>query len=193
MRQLRIFEHISLDGVIQHSADENDFPYSDWTSPYRTPVGRDKILAAYGERFDLLLGRRTYDLWSTFWPKAPSSPMADRINAATKYVATHRPATLEWGPVKGLGQDLVADVRRTKSEEGPDLILSGSSTLTSTLIEHGLSDELVLIVYPVLLGTGKRIFADGTPPRSLELANTHALPSGMVINTYRGAGPLKKL
>ena len=71
MRKLKIIEHISLDGVIQHSADEGDFPYSDWTAPYRTPAGRDAVMAAHGERFDLLLGRRTYDIWSGFWPKAP--------------------------------------------------------------------------------------------------------------------------
>jgi len=87
-------EHISRDGVIQHSAHDGDFPYSDWTAPYRTPAGRDVILAAYGEGFDLLLGRRTYDMWSGFWPKAPSSPMADRLNAATKYIATHHPEGL---------------------------------------------------------------------------------------------------
>ena len=94
MRKLRIMEHISLDGVIQHSADDGDFPYSDWTAPYRTPDGRDAILAAHGPSFDLLLGRRTYDIWSGFWPKAPSGPMADGINAATKYIATHRHISL---------------------------------------------------------------------------------------------------
>ena len=84
MRKLTITEHISLDGVIQHSADDGDFPYSDWTAPYRTPAGRDAILAAYGESFGLLLGRRTYDIWSGFWPKAPSSPMADRPQCGNK-------------------------------------------------------------------------------------------------------------
>jgi dihydrofolate reductase len=101
MRKLRIMEHISLDGVLQHSADNGDFPYGDWTAPYRTPAGRDAILAAHGESFDLLLGRRTYDIWSGFWPKAPSSPMADGLNAAKKYIATHRPESLEWGPFEG--------------------------------------------------------------------------------------------
>jgi len=114
MRKLKIFEHISLDGVIQHSADENAFPYSDWTLPYRTPAGRDAVLALYSDKFDLLLGRRNYDLWSGFWPKAPSSPMADRINAAKKYVATHRPESLEWGPFERVGPDLVQDTRRIK-------------------------------------------------------------------------------
>ena len=77
MRKLKIIEHISLDGVIQHSADGNNFRYSDWTAPYRTPAGRDAVLAAYGESFDLLPGRLTYDIWSGFWPKAPRSPIAD--------------------------------------------------------------------------------------------------------------------
>jgi dihydrofolate reductase len=191
MRKLKIFEHITLDGVIQHSADDDDFPYGDWTTPYRTPAGRDAVLALYGESFDLLLGRRTYDIWSRFWPKAPSSPMSDRLNAATKYIATHRPESLEWGPFEGLGPDIVEDVRRIKSHTGPDLILSGSSTLTSTLLEHGLADEVVLIVYPILLGKGKRLFAEGTPPRAFEFAGTNALPSGVVINAYKAAGPLK--
>jgi dihydrofolate reductase len=191
MRKLKIFEHISLDGVIQHSADENNFPYGDWTGPYRSPAGRDTILAAQGERFDLLLGRRTYDLWSGYWPKAPSSPMADGINAATKYVATHRPQSLEWGPVESVGTDIVEGVRRIKAQDGPDLILWGSSTLTSTLLEHGLADEVLLGVYPVLLGTGKRFFAEGAPPRSFELVNTKGFPSGIVFNTYKVAGPLK--
>ena len=191
MRKLKIFEHISLDGVIQTSDEDGDFPYGDWTAPYRTPAGRDAVLAAHGESFDVVLGRRTYDLWSTFWPKAPSSPMSDGINAATKYVATHRPESLQWGPFEGLGPDIVEDVRRIKSHNGPDLILWGSSTLTSTLLEHGLADEVVLLVYPVLLGKGKRFFADGTPPRSFELASTKALSSGIVISDYKAAGPLK--
>ena len=190
MRKLRIMEHISLDGVIQSSGEDN-FPYGDWTAPYRTPVGRDALLAAQGEGFDLLLGRRTYDAWSGFWPKAPSSPMADRLNAATKYVVTHRPESLEWGPFKGLGTDIVENIRRIKSQDGPDLILWGSSTLTSTLLEHGLADEVLLVVYPVLLGTGKRFFAEGTPARSFELVSAKAMPTGIIFTSYKVAGPLK--
>jgi dihydrofolate reductase len=193
MRKLRILEHISLDGVIQvrGSGEDADYPYGDWTAPYRSPAGRDAVLSMHGERFDLLIGRRTYDLWSGFWPKAPSSPMSDRINAATKYVATHRPESLEWGPFEGLGPDIVEDIRRIKSHNGPDLVLWGSSTLTSILLEHGLADEVELLVYPVPLGKGKRFFAEGTPPRAFELAGTKALSSGIVINAYKAAGPLK--
>ncbi len=191
MRKLRIVEHISLDGVIQHSADGGEFPYPDWTAPYRSPAGRDAMLAAYGERYDLLLGRRTYDIWSGFWPKAPSSPMGDRLNSAKKFIVTHHPESLEWGPFEGVGPDLVEGVQRIKSQVGPDLILSGSSTLTTTLLEHGLADEVLLAAYPLLLGMGKRLFAEGTPARSLELVSTQAFPSGIIFSTYRGAGALK--
>ncbi len=195
MRKLRIFEHISLDGVIQSSADENNFPYGDWSGPYRSPAGREMLLARYGEKFDLLLGRRTYDGFSTFWPKAPSSPMADRLNAAKKYVVTHRPESLEWGPFEGVGPgvgpEIVENIRRIKSQDDADLLLMGSSTLTSMLLEHGLADEVVLLVDPVLLGTGKRIFRDGTPARAFELTSTTATPTGIVVNSYKPVGPLK--
>lgn len=191
MRKLRIIEHISLDGVMQVSGDDGDFPYGDWTAPYRTPEGRDAIMAAHGERCDLLLGRSTYDAWSGWWPKAPSSPIADLLNAATKYVATHHPESLEWGPFEGVGPDIVEGIRRIKSQDGPGLVLSGSSTLTSTVLEHGLADEVVLAVYPVLLGAGKRFFADRTPARVFELVCTNAMPSGIILSNYKVVGPLK--
>ena len=190
MRTLKIIEHVSLDGVMQ-SSGEDDFPYADWTVAYRTPAGRDALLAEHGERFDLLLGRRTYDMWSGFWPTAPSSPFADRLNAATKYVATHRPETLAWGPVEGLGPDLVEGVRRIKAQDGPDLIVSGSSTLPSTLLEHSLADEVLLVVYPVVLGTGKRFYSERTPARAFELLSTKALPTGIIVNKYKVSGPLR--
>lgn len=194
MRKLKIVEHISLDGVMQVSSSAgDDFPYGDWTAPYRSPAGLEKVLSIYGERFDVLLGRRTYDQWSGFWPKAPKSPMADRLHAATKYVATHRPESLEWGPVQSIGPDLVEGVRDIKDRGDVDLILSGSSTLTSPLLEHGLADEVVMIVNPVLLGNGKKFFAEGTPPRSFVLESTQALPSGIVVNTYKAAGTLQNL
>jgi dihydrofolate reductase len=102
----------------------------------------------HGEAFDLLLGRRTYDIWSDYWPKAENNLMADTLNAATKYVATHRPDSLRWGPVEDLGGDIVEGVRRIKAKDGPDLIVWGSSTPTPVLIEHGLADEVLLLVYP---------------------------------------------
>jgi len=107
------------------------------------------------------------------------------------YVVTHRPESLAWGPFEGLGPDIVEGIRRIKAQDGSDLILSGSSTLTSPLLEHGLADEMLLVVFPVLVGTGKRIFAEGTPARSFEFVSTKALASGVIINTYRPDGTLR--
>lgn len=188
MRKLRIFAHISLDGIIEHDAP---YKYGAWTAPYRGPVGMQLVLDAQGPQFDLLLGRKTYDLWSTYWPKAPSSPMADRINAATKYVATHRPESLAWGPVKDLGKDILAGVRNAKAVNGPDLILWGSTTLTSLLLAEGLVDEVVLITYPVLLGEGKRLFVD-RDARELTFVSSASTPTGLLMNTYRYVGALPK-
>jgi dihydrofolate reductase len=119
--------------------------------------------------------------------------MADRLNAATKYVATHRPDSLGWGPVKGLGTDIIDGVRGVKSTDGPDLIVWGSSTLTSVLLGQGLVDEVVLCVYPVLLGRGKRFFSDKVDARELALVSTKATPTGVLINTYRQVGSLRTL
>jgi dihydrofolate reductase len=157
----------------------------------RTLEGRGALMAAWGTRYDLVLGRRTYDIWSGFWPKAPGSPMADGINGATKYVATHRPESLAWGPFECVGPDLVESVRRLKSQDGPDLVLWGSSTLTSPLLEQGLVEEVLLIVYPLLLGRGKRFFAEGTPARGFELVRTKPFPSSNILSHYKVAGPLK--
>jgi dihydrofolate reductase len=196
MRKLKLIEHMSLDGVIQTSSgpgEDGEFPYGDWTAPYRSPAGLAMVLPEWGERFDLLIGRRTYDQWSGFWPKAPQSPMADRLNAATKYVVTHRPESLEWGPFEGIGPDLVEGVRGIKAKEGPDLIVAGSSTLTSALLEHGLADEMLLLVNPVLLGKGKRLFAEGTPPRAFAFESSKASPTGIVATKYKFAGTLQNL
>jgi len=194
MRKIKIMEHITLDGVIQapgRPGEDGDYPYGGWAAPHDDPEGGEAIVAGQGETFDLLLGRRTYDIFSGFWPKAPKSPMSDRLNAATKYVATHRPQSLGWGPAEDLGPDIGEGIRRIKAKSGPQLIVWGSSTLTPVLLEHGLADEVLLLVFPVLLGTGKRFFADGTPPRELALVSTKAVSSGVIISTYRPSGPLR--
>ncbi len=196
MRKLKLVEHISLDGVIQIGGGPRDvsgFPYGDWSAPYRTPEGLSVILEAFGARYDLLLGRGTYDQWSGYWPNAPKSPLADGMNAATKFVVTHRPESLEWGPFEALGPDLVEGLRRLKSTEGPDLILSGSMSLTSTILEHDLADGMLLLVYPLLLGQGQRILAEGAIPRSFMLDRTFAMPSGIVVQAYKADGNLRNL
>ncbi|MDB5004248.1 MAG: deaminase [Mucilaginibacter sp.] len=182
MREIRIFEHISLDGVIDH---DQDYAYGAWTAPYRSPAGLEAVIESQGTGFDLLLGRRTYDIWADYWPKAGNSPMADSLNLATKYVATHRPDSLKWGPVGDLGTDVIEGIRGLKSTDGPDLILWGSSTLTSVLLGEGLVDEVVLFVYPILLGRGKRFFSDSVDARELALVSTKTTPTGVLMNTYR--------
>ncbi len=191
MRSLRIIQHISLDGIIQVSGEPGDpFLYGDWTAPYRTPEGRDVVLSLHGEQFDLLLGRRTYDAWASWWPKAPRSLMADRLNAATKYVVTHRTDDLSWGPCVALDAGMLRAVEQLKSEDGPPLILSGSISLCTPLIEAGLADEMTLIVYPVLLGAGKPLLAQGARARGFTLRDSMALPSGLVISRYQLADAL---
>jgi dihydrofolate reductase len=187
MRKIKIFEHISLDGVIQH----DEPPHGAWTAPYRSPAGLEAVLEAQGTSFDLLLGRRTYDMWAGYWPKAGNNPMANSLNAATKYVATHRPDSLGWGPVGDLGADAMEGIRRVKSTDGPDLVVWGSSTLTSVLLGQGLVDEVVLIVYPLLLGRGKRLFSDSADARELALVSTKSTPTGVLMNTYRHVGSLR--
>ncbi len=193
MRKIRIAEHISLDGVIQPGGpnEDSDYAHGGWTAPYRSAAGAEAVAEAQGTGFDLLLGRRTYDLWAGFWPKVKDGPFADSLNAATKYVATHRPDSLGWGPVGDLGADVMEGIRRVKSQDGPDLIVWGSATLTSVLIEQGLVDEVVLVVYPVLLGRGKRCFSDSADPRELALVSSKATPSGVLINTYRHVGSVR--
>jgi dihydrofolate reductase len=194
VRSLKIIEHISLDGIIQAPGgprEDGDYKHGGWIVPHSDPFIGDAIIAAHAKPFDLLLGRRTYDIWADYWPKQRTGPIASPFNAATKFVATHRPESLGWGPAKSLGADIVDGIRRTKSADGPDLIVWGSSTLTPVLLTHGLADEVLLLVYPVLLGTGKRFFSDIAPPRELALVGTKAAGSGVLLNTYRPVGPLR--
>ena len=194
MRKIRIIEHISLDGVIQSPGgrdEDGDYAHGGWTMPYRSAAGGQAVALAQGKSFDLLLGRRTYDIFSGFWPKAPSSPIADGLNAATKYVATHRPDSLGWGPAKDLGADIIEGVSGLKAKDGPDMLVWGSSTLTSVLLGQGLVDEVVLCVYPVLLGRGKRFFSDRVDARELAFVNTKTTPTGVLIKTYPHVGSLR--
>jgi dihydrofolate reductase len=193
MRKIRIFEHISLDGVISPvgRSEDSDFANGGWMAPYRTAAGAEAVAEAQGKSFDLLLGRRTYDLWASFWPTVKGGPFADSLNSAKKYVATHRPDSLGWAPVEDLGADIMAGVRSVKSKNGADLIVCGSSTLAPILLEQELVDELVLIVYPVLLGPGKRFFSDNADPRELALVSTKASSTGVLMNTYRHVGSLR--
>ena len=195
MRTIRIIEHISLDGVIQGPGGpgedpSNGFTHGGWAFPHSSEEGGAAIDKAHGQSFDLLLGRKTYDIFAGYWPKQ-SGPMADSLNSASKFVATHRPESLAWGPVESLGTDIAAGIAKVKAGEGPDLIVWGSSTLTPLLISEGLADEVVLLVFPVMIGRGKRIFSDLVRPSELTLIESKATPTGVVISTYKPAGAMR--
>jgi dihydrofolate reductase len=195
MRTVRIVEHISLDGVVQGPGGpgedpEGGFDHGGWAFPHHDEASGAAIVAAQGQGFDLLLGRKTYDIFAGYWPKQ-AGPMADSLNGAKKFVATHRPESLGWGPVEGLGADIADGIRKVKQAGGPDLIVWGSSTLTPLLIAEGLADEVVLLVFPVLIGRGKRIFSDLAPPSELKLIESKATPSGVIISSYQPAGAMR--
>ena len=195
MRTLRIIEHISLDGVIQAPGGpgedvEGGFSHGGWAVPHHGEEPGAAIDAAQGQGFDLLLGRKTYDIFAGYWPHQ-QGPMADSLNGAKKVVATHRPESLGWGPVDSLGGDIALGIRNVKEAGGPDLIVWGRSTLTPLLIAEGLADEVVLLVFPVLIGRGKRIFSDRVQPSELRLIESKATPSGVVVSRYQPAGALR--
>jgi dihydrofolate reductase len=123
--------------------------------------------------------------------ESPEESDGGQYQQGDEIIATHKPKSLAWGPVEDLGADIVEGIRRVKEKSGPQLIVWGSSTLTPVLLEHGLADEVMLLVFPVLLGIGKRIFSEGTPPRELALVSTKAVGSGVIISTYRPSGPLR--
>ena len=196
MRKITLLEYISLDGVIQAPGgpgEDSDagFAHGGWSAPFDDPILDEAVETAHAAEFDLLLGRRTYDIWEGNWPQAGESPIADKFNSAVKYVATHRPESLGWGPAESLGTDIAAGLRRLKAQDGPALVVWGSSSVAAALLEHGLADEVVLIVVPVILGTGKRIFPEGAPPRELKLIRTQAGKTGLMIHTFEPAGPLR--
>lgn len=192
MRTIRIVEHMSLDGVIQAPGGsdedaEGGFAHGGWAFPHFDEAVGEAIGAAHSDGFDLLLGRRTYDIFASHWPQR-EGPMADDLNSARKYVATHRPESLGWGPAEDLGKEIVEGIVRIKAGNGPDIVVWGSSTLTPLLIEHGLADEVLALVFPVLLGKGKRLFSDTAAATELKLVSSKAASSGVIISTYKPAG-----
>jgi dihydrofolate reductase len=194
MRTIRIIEHISLDGVIQGPGGpeedlSNGFDCGGWAFPHHGHEAGDAIERAQGQGFDLLLGRKTYDIFAGYWPKH-TGPMVDSLNGARKHVATHRPDSLDWGPVESLGADIRGGISALRAGKGPDLIVWGSSTLTPILIAEGLADEVVLLVFPVMIGRGKRIFSDLAPASQLTLIGSHTTPAGVIVSTYRPAGTM---
>ena len=207
MRRIITTAFISLDGVIQAPGGPQEdptggFEYGGWTTTY----GDEAIGAAIGEGmsrpFDLLLGRNTYDIFAAHWPYIATDPSSDTyeegeagiartFSRVTKYVATHEPDTLGWENTQWLGKDAVAAIRDLKNEDGPALQIWGSSNLVQQLLAADLVDEFQLMIYPLVLGKGKRLFGDGAMPAALRLEKSQASVSGVIIATYRRGGEIK--
>ncbi len=195
MRKIVVLMMVSLDGVMQGpgASDEDvseGFKYGGWTAPYADPA----MLKILGEElsapFDLLLGRKTYGLFAPYWSKQKGM-IGDAFNKAKKYVVSGKGTDLTWKESVLIDGDVVAKLKALKAEDGPTFHVWGSSKLIQTLLKNDLIDELRLRIFPVTIGSGKRLFADGTIPAAFELEDTQALSSGIILANYKRAGQLK--
>jgi len=195
MRKLIVLSFITLDGVMQapgapEEDTSGDFKFGDWSVGYFDDMVGNAMDEQMGHPFDLLLGRRTYDIFAGFWPKE-TDETARAINSAKKYVASHRPVSLDWKTTIPIHGDMVEEIKKIKAEDGPELQVHGSGNLIQTLLKHDLVDELWLKTFPVVLGTGKRLFADGAMPTGWQLIKSQVSPSGVVVASYTRAGEVK--
>jgi len=200
MRKVITGAFVSLDGVMQApGGPEEDpsggFKYGGWVAPLadEDPVFGEEMGKLFGEPFDLLLGRRTYDIFAAHWPFAEGGPddfIAKRFNACTKYVATRSAAPLAWTGSVAL-RDAATDVATLKKADGPTLLTQGSGDLIQTLLAHDLIDTLMILTFPVILGSGKKLFRDATKPAGYRLTHSRVSPSGIVIASYSRAGDVK--
>ena len=196
MRKLVVTTFITLDGVVQapggpEEDESGAFEYGGWSAPFWDAQIEEFMTELMGKPFDLVLGRRTYDLFASFWPNAPEEMAGKPLNDATKYVASRGNPDLTWEPSVLLEGDAGDAVAKLKDGEGPELQVHGSGNLIQTLLRDNLIDELRLLVYPVVLGTGKRLFADGTVPAGLRLVKSSVSDSGVVMSVYEPAGEVQ--
>ena len=195
MRELIVNQFMTLDGVVQAPGgpgedDSGGFAYGGWSVTYWDEPKGDAMGRIMGVPFDLVLGRRTYDLFAAHWPNAVDDPGAKPLNDATKYVASRSRPTLEWTNSVLLDGDVPDAVAELKKGDGPELQVHGSGNLAQTLIGHGLVDRFNLWVFPVVIGSGKRLFADGTIPSALKLVDSAVSSTGVVMGTYEPAGDI---
>ena len=196
MRKLRATTFLTLDGVMQGpggpSEDtEGGFSKGGWSVPFFDDQVGEAMTVFMAPPFDLLLGRKTFDIFAGYWPTAPQEEGSKPLNEATKYVASRGRPALDWQPSVLLEGDAAEAVARLKMEDGPELQVHGSGDLLQTLFRHGLVDEFQVLVFPVLVGSGKRLFADGTVPTTLRLVDSRVSPSGVFIGRYAPAGELQ--
>jgi len=193
MRKIIVLEHISLDGVIQApGGPEEDtsggFAFGGWISPYSDEIIGTLLRRQMNLPFDLLLGRTTFDIWEPFWPQhADEWP---GVNTATKYVASNTRTSSKWQPSVFLNGDIAEKVAKIKQQQGPDLNVWGSGNLLQTLMEHDLVDMFWLMIYPITLGVGKRLFANGTIPAAFKLTESKVGSTGVIVVNYERAGEI---
>ena len=189
MRRLIASEFVTLDGVMQApGGDEHPDGKNNWAIAYAGEDQQRFKVDELDEAGAFLLGRVTYEIWAAFWPIAPKDEgFADRMNAIPKYVVSTRLREPTWGPAEIISSNVVDRVRELKEEDGGDILLNGSADLVNSLIPHDVIDEYRLMVFPVLLGSGKRLFAETTDVSHLSLAETRTFESGVTVLTYRPA------
>ena len=193
MRKLMVTTFLTLDGVMQAPGgpgedDDGGFPYGGWSVNFWDDHMAEVMDQQTAKPFAMVLGRRTYDIMAAYWPHAPEEAGGKVFNDATKYVASHRPLTSEWANSVPIAGDASAGIAKLKEEDGPELQVHGSANLIQTLLAHNLVDEFRLWIFPVVLGTGKRLFAEGTMPSALRLVDSTTSSTGVTIGTYELAG-----
>jgi dihydrofolate reductase len=193
MRKVIVLEYISLDGVIQApGGPEEDtsggFKYGGWVAPYSDEILGMALRKQMNLPFDLLLGRKTFEIWSSYWPQHGDA--WPNVIAATKYVASNTKTSDEWQPSVFLNGDIAEKVTMIKQQPGPDLHVWGSGNLLQTLIKHDLVDTFWLMTYPITLGIGKRLFAGGTIPAAFKVTESKVTPSGIIVVNYERAGEI---
>ncbi len=195
MRKLLVNTFLTLDGVMQapggpEEDDEGGFGFGGWSAPLWDEDLDRAMGDTMGHPFDLLLGRRTYEIFAGFWPTAPDEAGGKPLNDATKFVVSRSSPSLDWGPAELIAGEATRAVAELKETDGPELQVYGSGNLLQTLIPAGLIDEYRLMTFPVTIGTGKRLFADGTAPATLRLAEGSVSKNGVVIARYEPVGEL---
>jgi len=194
MRKIIVLSMITLDGVIQAPGDPEEdltggFKYGGWTAPYVDDfVGRTMGEQTSGSS-DLLLGRKTFEIFASYWPHHEDNWPG--VNKATKYVVSNTLSRHEWSPSVFLKGNVVDEIKKLKQQEGPDLHVYGSGKLIQTLLKQDLVDEFWLRIFPITLGPGKRLFAEGTLPAAFSLQETKTSPTGVIIASYKRAGEVQ--
>src|SRR5512143_374294 len=193
MRKVIVLEHISLDGVIQAPGGPDEdtsggFAYGGWIAPYSDQVLGTVLRKQMNMPFDLLLGRKTFEIWAAYWPQHGDA--WPPVNTATKFVASHTMTSHAWQPSVFFNRDIPAAVAKLKQQQGPDLNVWGSGNLLQTLIKHDLVDVFWLMIYPVTLGSGKRLFADGTIPAAFKVTESTTTSKGVIVVNYERAGAI---